>query len=409
MNAAVAQLAVVQVGFLGTLACQLRHACHGLALLLALADFLQHHVGHVGVLVQVVVYLLLDEVAHILVHRDAVGAHGERSELDLRLAFEHRFLHVHRDGGHQAVADVSEFKVFSAVFLDGSGDVLLESTLVSAALRGMLTVDERVVLLAVLVGVRESNLYVLTFQVDDGIDALGGHLVVEQILQSVAAEDAPTVVHDGQTGVQIGVVAEHRLHDVVVETVVLEQRGVGFKEDVRSRLVLRGHRAVGLQHAALERHAAHLALAVAASLKTRAQGIHGFHADTVQSDRLLESLRVVLAARVEHADGLDELSLRYAAAIVAHADTQVVVDVHLDAAPGVHLELVDGVVDYLLQQHVDAVLGQLSVAQTADVHAWSGAHVLHVGEVPDVVVGIFNLLVLQCLVFFHVFSFSHHF
>ena len=76
--AAVAQLAVVEVGLLGAFACQLCHSGNGLAVALAVGYLLLYHFGHVEVLVQVVVDFGLDEVAHKLVHtHPAAGFHGE--------------------------------------------------------------------------------------------------------------------------------------------------------------------------------------------------------------------------------------------------------------------------------------------------------------------------------------------
>ena len=74
---------------------------------------------------------------------------------------------------------------------------------------------------------------------------------------------------------------------------------------------------------------------------------------------------------------------------------------YLYALAGVHLELVDRVVDYLLQKHIDAVLGQLTVAQATDIHTRTCTHMLHVGEVAYVVVGILNC---GLNVFFHFIS-----
>ena len=62
--------------------------------------------------------------------------------------------------------------------------------------------------------------------------------------------------------------------------------------------------------------------------------------------------------------------------VVTHPYAQVVLDVYLDALTGVHFKLVDRVVDDLLEQHVDAVLGQCTVAQATDVHARACADVL---------------------------------
>ena len=389
MYAAVTQLAIVQVGFLGPFARQFGHPRHGLALFLALRDFLQHDFRHVGMLMQVVVYFLFDEVAHILVDGNPVGAHGERTKFYLCLALEHRLFHIHGDGCHQPVANVAIFEVLARKFLDGLGDMLLECALVRAALGGVLTVDERMILLAILVGMGEGYLYVLALHVYDGVDALVGHAVVEQVFQSVAAEDAPSVVHDGQPGVQVGVVAQHRLHDIILEAIVFEHRVVGFEEYQCARLVGGCLRLVVLQLTTFEHHFPHLALAVGSCLEMGAQRIHRLHAHSVEAHALLKCLGVVFATRIEHVDRLDEFSLRYASAIVAHPHPEMVFDIYLNTFSGIHLELVDGVVDDLLQQHIDTVFGQRTVAQSADIHTGAFAHMLHIGEVHDIVFNIF--------------------
>ena len=81
----------------------------------------------------------------------------------------------------------------------------------------MLTVDERVVFLAILVGMGEGNFYILPFEMDDGVDALGGHVIVQQILQAITTQNAPAAIHDGKTRVQIRIVVEHDLHDIIME------------------------------------------------------------------------------------------------------------------------------------------------------------------------------------------------
>ncbi len=163
--AAVAQLAVVQVCLLRHLACLLRHACHRLALALALRHLLQDDIGHGRVLVQVVVHLLLHEVANELVYADAaLWSSCQRPQFNLCLAFEHRLLNVDADGRYQSVAYVHVFVVLSAVVLDDLGNVLLEGCLMRAPQGGVLSVYEAVVLLAVLAAVGEGYLYVLAAQ-----------------------------------------------------------------------------------------------------------------------------------------------------------------------------------------------------------------------------------------------------
>ena len=238
--------------------------------------------------------------------------------------------------------------------------MFLESRLVCSALGGMLSVDKGVVLLAILFGMCERNLYVLTRHVHYRVQRFLRHGVDKQVFQSVAALYPLSVIHDGESRVKVSIVPEHGFHDVVMEGVVLEKvvAIIGLEEDVRTILIVRLACLVAFQNTLLEHQVAHHAVPVALYLKTGTEGVHRLHADTVQSDALLESLRVVLSTCVQYGDSLDELSLRYAAAIVAHADTQVVLDVDLNAVAGIHLELIDRVVDNLLQQHVNAVLRQ---------------------------------------------------
>ena len=65
----------------------------------------------------------------------------------------------------------------------------------------------------------------------NGIETVVGHIVVEKVLQSVAALYPAPVVHDGQAGIEIGVVAQHGLHNLVVEGIVLEKGVVGLEVD----------------------------------------------------------------------------------------------------------------------------------------------------------------------------------
>ena len=73
------------------------------------------------------------------------------------MALEERFDHTDGDGGHKAVAHVLHVEVLAEIFLDGAGDVFLEGTLVGAALRGVLAIDERIVFLTILLRMGEGD------------------------------------------------------------------------------------------------------------------------------------------------------------------------------------------------------------------------------------------------------------
>ena len=307
---AVAQLAVVQVGLFGALACQFGHTGYGLALLLALLYLLFDNLCHIGVLVQKVIHILLYKVAHKLVHAHArqrkgfpvrvlVGGHGERAELDFCLTLKQWLYHTYGYGCHQTVAHVLHIVVLAEILLYGLGYVLLKGTLVRTALGGMLSVNKRVILLTILRGVGKGYVDVGPRQVYNGVQTGGGHVVVEQVLKSVAAQYAPPVVKDGKSGVEVGVVAEHVLNKLTVEAVVLKQRTVWFKKYVSAVFLLARTLFVAHEHTFLKYGLMHLAIAHTACYKAARQGINSLQAHTIHTHRGGEHCGVVLAARVE--------------------------------------------------------------------------------------------------------------
>ena len=84
---------------------------------------------------QVVVDLLLDEVAHIFINGLAVRSHLRRTQLDLRLTLEDRLLDIDGNSCHHTRSDVA-ILVFAEELLDGLGDMLLKGTLMGTTLRG---------------------------------------------------------------------------------------------------------------------------------------------------------------------------------------------------------------------------------------------------------------------------------
>ena len=229
--AAVAQLAVVQVSLLCTLSRQLSHSGYSLAVALVLLYLLLDSLSYIGVLMQEVVHLVLDEVAHKLVDADsAVRLHRERAELNLCLALKLRFFDVDSNGCNDTCTDVAILIVLVVELLDSTCNVLLEGALVRTSLYGVLSVDERMVLLAVLlIGMRESNLYVVSLEMDDRIERLRGHGVGQEVLQTVARHDAAAVIVDFESGVEVCVVAQHSLDELCSELIVEEQGAVGLE------------------------------------------------------------------------------------------------------------------------------------------------------------------------------------
>lgn len=122
---------------------------------------------------------------------------------------------------------------------------------------GVLAVDERVIFLAILVGVGKGYLDVFALHVHNGVKAVYSHVVGEQILQSMAAQDALTVIHDGEPCVEVSVVAEHGFYDFIVKLIVFEQRVIWFEEHQSARFIGRIGCIVLLEHAFFEHQMAH--------------------------------------------------------------------------------------------------------------------------------------------------------
>ena len=261
MDAAVTEFTVVKVGLLGALTCQLGHTSHRLALTLALLDLVFQDFSHILMDMKIVVHFLLQEIAHIFIDGfSTIRSHRRTSELDFRLTFKDRFLYIDGNSRHQSVADVA-ILILAVELLDGLGNMLLESTLMSTSLGSMLTIDEGIVFLAILIGMGKGYLNILTLHVDNIIETLIGHIVAQKVLQAMTAEDTATIVHDGETCIQISIVAEHCLHDVIMETVVLEERIVWFKKDESTILILRLGSIVFQEITTFENKMAHLAVA----------------------------------------------------------------------------------------------------------------------------------------------------
>ncbi len=280
--AAVAQLRVVEVHFFCSFAGKFGHSGHSFALAFALLYLFLENLGSVEIFVQIVVELFLEEVADEFGHCHAAGTHLARAQLGFCLRFKHRLLNLHRHCGNHAVAYVGVFKVAAEKFFDSARHRLLEGCKVRAPLGGVLPVDEGVVLLAVLVGVGECYLYVVSPQVYHRIEGVLGHVGFQKVEQAVARHEFLAVEIYRQPGVEIGVVAYQR-HDIfLVEAESAEHRGVGGEFHICAvGLVGVGFGSLLHQGAAGEGGRAHASVAAGAYHERGRQGIYGLDAHAV--------------------------------------------------------------------------------------------------------------------------------
>ena len=319
------------------------------------------------------------------------------AEFCFGLSFEHGFLNADAESAYQSLADILGGELLLVVeFFDNTGIAFAESALMGAALGGVLSVDKTVVVVAVLsVDVGECSLEVVVLDVDDGVKGLALHVVFQQVEEAVFRVVAAVVVVERESAVEVTVVPDAAFHIFVDEMVIAEEFTVRdeFHQSAGGfECVLRGvvdQSTVGNEFAFAELGVAGLPVAERLDAEPTGEGVYGLGADTVQTYGFLEYLAVVLCAGVEFAHCVNHLAKGDAASIVADADFAFgKVDGHLDAAAKTRGELIDGVVDYLFNEDVDAVVVGGAVAQFADVHTGAETDMLHVFEVDDAVVGV---------------------
>ena len=157
-------------------------------------------------------------------------------------------------------------------------------------------------------------------------------------------------------------------------------------------LIGTGQGLIGLESAALKLKRTYLTVTPAAHLKVKAQRIHSLKAHAVQTHALLESLAVKLTAGIQHAHSLHKLALRDSAPVVTHRYPARVRKLYLYALAGIHAELIHAVVNDLLEQHIDSVIGCRAVAQLAYVHTRTRTDMLHIVHVADIILIILHRL-----------------
>ena len=358
------------------------------AQLAGLVDLADEPGGLLGLAVQ-----HLDD--HALDLGDQVGADLGVAEPVLGLRFEDRILEADGDGPDDPLADIVAVELLLAEVVDGLQQALLEGRQVRAAVVRELAVDERVVLLAEAVGVREDEFEGLGPVVERGVELLELGLVADQVEQPLLRDELLAVDLQRQAGVEVGV-HPHAAGDVLfAELELLEDLRVG-REAHEGAVALRRPALAPLlrdERALVEEGLGELALAEGAHLEGRRQGVDGLGADAVHADRELEDIVVELAAGVLPRDAVDDAAEGDAAAVVADGDLPGrVVDGDLDLAAVAHDELVDGIIDDLLQEDVDAVLVLAAIARAADVHAGALADVVDIRQGLDMlfVVGLLH-------------------
>ena len=207
-------------------------------------------------------------------------------------------------------------------------------------------------------GFRVQRGLVFVDEVDKFADAaLIAHRLAHGLLAALVGDG------DAQAGVQKRLLAHAHVQRLIVVDRVLEHDGVGLEAHGRAGVVRLADDGHGLRDIAAGKfHLIDLPVFVHVHFQPLGQGVDDRGADAVQAAGDLIAPAAELAARVQHGEydlecGLAGLRLDVhgdTAAVIADADDVARLDGELDVAAVARERLVDGVVDDLIHQVVQA-------------------------------------------------------
>ncbi|MPL58967.1 hypothetical protein SDC9_04513 [bioreactor metagenome] len=372
------ELAVPQIGdlefdlpgrFLGFL---LDHVEFG-AQLFAGHDFFLKFLGGGRVLAQKLVHPPL----HLL---EYPGTDLRVAQLVLGLALEKRILELYGHRGGHALPHVLALPGSLEIFVDRLIEALPEGREMGAAVGGELAVHEGKVFLPVIVGVGEGELDAIAPVPPQIVEGDLPHFGGEKIHESLVSLVLGAVEHDAEPGVEAGVGPHPFFQELHGVFVFRKNLGVGGEFHQKSVfLPARGIFPGVFKLAPLEIGFEEPPIPVGDDPEAGGKGVHRLGAHPVQAHGELEHLVVVLGARIDGGDAVDDLAQGNAPAVVPDPDRAVLYG-HQDFVARSHDELVHRVVDHFLYQNVDAVVGVGAVPQPPDVHTRPEPYMLEGGK-----------------------------
>ena len=165
-----------------------------------------------------------------------------------------------------------------------------------------------------------------------------------------------------QSGVEEHIILQQALDIFVFILVILEYLLV--RDEIGKRpvcLLRRADRGFLCDDRLAVFHSLAFAIAMAGDQEVAAQRIYGLDTDSVQSDRLFESLTIVLRPGIHLAGDVDHFAQRNTAAIVAYGDGAFF-NGHFYGFTVTHHIFVDGVIQHLFQQYINTVIGITTVS-----------------------------------------------
>ena len=253
----------------------------------------------------------------------------------------------------------------------------------------------------------KGNVDAVAFEMHNRVKSWCCHRIVEQVLKTISADDTAAVVKDGESCVQVRIVAQHVVDKFALELEVKEQILVWFEIDVST--VFFFGRLLGFRNefSAIKDGFAHQAVAITARHELSAQRIDGFQTHTVHTDRSGKDCGVVLTTCIQFRNGIYQFSQRNTTAVVANFCVSIVCDIYFNLLTKSFVEFVDTVVDSFLQQYIDTIFGVRAIAQASDIHPRTSTDVLHPFEGADIIlcIGGSTTYILQFYIYFGAFKY----
>ena len=173
------------------------------------------------------------KIVDVGAHRGHPLAHFGRTKLRFGLAFEYRLHHFDRKPRNDRLAHIGGIEILLIKIADGFYICLFESIEVRTPLCSVLSVYERVILLAVLAfAVGDSHLDILACEVNDGIKKILFVIIFgEEVFKSVFGIVFLAVIVNRKPRVEVYVVFEHTHYVLIAEFEVFENGIIRNKSD----------------------------------------------------------------------------------------------------------------------------------------------------------------------------------
>ena len=146
---------------------------------------------------EIIIDILLDEISYIFIDTFAIRSHLSWTKFNLRLAFKYGFFDINSDGSYKPIAHVGILIILIIELLYRLSNMFFECALMRSTLCSVLTIHETMILFTILIGMSEGDFYIFSHDMNNRIQAVVRHRIVQQISQTIPTFDATSVVHDG--------------------------------------------------------------------------------------------------------------------------------------------------------------------------------------------------------------------